>query len=245
MAHHTSWEPSFFVTHFIDGLRKEIRAAVVLHRPVELPSAVDLAILQEEVLESFRRDSRRQDFSPMPRYIPHMAMPLPAPPQKGNPPEPFRGEERRAPEAIKTTLPDDKVSALRNYRRTRGLCFICSERRGRDHRCGPTVQLYVVEELLAMVQHQEDPESSTAHTAEDTESELMHISQAAAEGGHAATTMRLQGWIQHKEVLMLIDSGSSHTFISAALVDRLQTTSRQISPLRVKVANGGPDALQD
>jgi hypothetical protein len=45
MAHHNSWEPAFFVTHYIDGLRRDIRAAVVLHRPVDLATAVDLAIL--------------------------------------------------------------------------------------------------------------------------------------------------------------------------------------------------------
>jgi hypothetical protein len=38
---------------------------------------------------------------------------------------------------------------------------------------------------------------------------------------------------------MLVDSGSSHTFISAGLAARLQLPSRAIAPLRVKVANGG------
>jgi hypothetical protein len=53
-AHHSSWDPSFFVTHFIDGLQRDIRAAVILHRPVDLVTAVDLAILQEEVLDTCR-----------------------------------------------------------------------------------------------------------------------------------------------------------------------------------------------
>ena len=69
----------------------------------------------------------------------------------------------------------------------------------------------------------------------------MHISQAAAEGGggQVATTMRLQDWIQNQEVLMLVDSGSSHMFVSSTLAERLQGVRRSISPLKVKVANGG------
>jgi hypothetical protein len=51
--------------------------------------------------------------------------------------------------------------------------------------------------------------------------------------------MRLQGWIQQQEVLMLIDSGSSHTFVSSTLTEKLQVNTRTIAPLRVKVANGG------
>lgn len=51
LAHHNSWDPLFFTTHFVDGLFHEIKIAVVLHRPQDLESAVVLAELQEEVLE--------------------------------------------------------------------------------------------------------------------------------------------------------------------------------------------------
>lgn len=60
-AHHPSWNSVFFITEFLDGLKPEVRAAVILHRPNDLDTAVDLACLQEEVLEAGRRDSRRID----------------------------------------------------------------------------------------------------------------------------------------------------------------------------------------
>lgn len=42
-----------YLTHrFIDGLRREIRNAVLLQRPKNLESALAVASLQEEVLES-------------------------------------------------------------------------------------------------------------------------------------------------------------------------------------------------
>jgi hypothetical protein len=103
------------------------------------------------------------------------------------------------------------------------------------------VQLHIVEELLAMVQPKEEPysgpDSSEFHN--DIGSELMHLSEAAVVGGHGAATMRFCGIVQGHDVLMLVDSGSSHTFVSAGLAARLQLPSRAIVPLRVKVANGG------
>jgi len=96
-----------------------------------------------------------------------------------------------------------------------------------------------VEELLAMVQPAEEPSPTSDPVASETGSELMHISEAAVAGGQGATTMRFQGLVQNQEVLMLVDSGSSHTFISSELAERLTLTPQGIDPLRVKVANGG------
>jgi hypothetical protein len=239
-AHHNSWEPAYFVTHFVDGLHRDIRAAVVLHQPLDLDAVVDLALLQEGVLESYRHDNRRSDFSPMPRALPRGALPLPPPPPRPALPAASRAEDSRRQETQGPTSVNDKLAALRAYRKARGLCFTCGDRWSRDHRCGPMVPLHVVEELLAMVQAEEEsdlpPELSDSIPKVE---QLMHISQASAEGTQAATTMRLQGWIQQQEVIMLVDSGSSHTFVSSTLAERLQIPRRPIPPLRVKVANGG------
>uniref|UniRef100_A0ACD5ZDX5 Uncharacterized protein n=1 Tax=Avena sativa TaxID=4498 RepID=A0ACD5ZDX5_AVESA len=198
------------------------------------------AYFQEGVLESYRQEARRAEFSPMPRPIPCTAMPLPTPSLPRNSTlHGQRGEDRKGGEETRPPPAEDKLAALRNYRRARGLCFTCGERWSREHRCGLTVQLHVVEELLAMVQPEEAPEQPQERAGSDTASQFMHISQAAADGGQAASTMRLQGWIQQQEVLMLIDSGSSHTFVSSAVAEKLQAQTRAIAPLQVKVANGG------
>lgn len=79
MAHHASWEPTYFITHFIDGLQKEIRAAVVLHHPKTLDTAVDLACLQKEVMEAMRREDRCYPVSTSTRSVPPLgAAPSPA-----------------------------------------------------------------------------------------------------------------------------------------------------------------------
>lgn len=239
-AHHNSWEPAYFVTHFIDGLHRDIRAAVILHQPVDLDTAVDLALLQVGVLESYKQEPRRTDFSPMPRALPRTAMPLPTPPQnRVSSSSPYRSDDRRISDAPRSQSSDDKVAALRAYRRARNLCFTCGEKYNREHRCGSTVPLHIVEELLALIQPAEEIEAPVTSASSEHGSQLMHLSQAAAEGRQGATTMRLQGWIQQHEVLMLVDSGSSHTFVSSDLAERLQFPRSATRPLRVKVANGG------
>lgn len=136
MAHHESWEPSYFITHFVDGLQKEIRAAVVLHRPKSLDTAVDLACLQEEVMEAMRREDKREErrySAPTTlRAVPRTALPLPPPPPTAPPKQAASSEgrrtDRRAVEAAHTPPTEDKMAALRAYRRARGLCFTCGER---------------------------------------------------------------------------------------------------------------------
>ncbi|XP_073363591.1 uncharacterized protein [Aegilops tauschii subsp. strangulata] len=231
VAHHESWEPSYFITHFVDGLKKDIRAAVVLHRPKTLDTAVDLACLQEEVLEAMRREDKRDDrrySTPVSsRGVPRTALPLPPPPviTPTKPAVPVEGcsTDRRAQEAAHTPPAEDKIVALRAYRRARGLCFTCGERWGRDHCCGPTVQLHVVEELLAMM-HSEPNDSNDLNqdeAASEQGPDCCVLSKEALDGGESSTTMRLHGWVQGREVLMLIDSGSSHSFICESLAAQL------------------------
>lgn len=101
-----------------------------------------------------------------------------------------------------------------------GLCFRCGEKFGPTHQCATTVQLHVVEELLNMLDGSESPDSFT--TAVEGETELEHdlyaLSQQAVGGTENITCFLLQGVIQGKEVLMLIDSGSSGTLSAVSLL---------------------------
>lgn len=244
-AHHSSWNPVFFITQFMDGLRPEIRTAVVLHRPQDLNTAVDLACLQEDVLENVRRDNRRGDFAvpvhPAVKFGNSIST-LPVRAQAGMG---TRAEDRRPVEATGLGKTDDKLSALRAYRRAKGLCYTCGERWSREHKCGPTVQLHVVEELWEMLSAQsvddspETVECMQESEEEVTDSEVCQISREAVLGIEASGTLRLQGLIQKHAVLMLVDYGSSHSFVSEELANKLHGSRANLSPIRVRVADGG------
>jgi hypothetical protein len=96
---------------------------------------------------------------------------------------------------------------------------------------GPTVQLHVVQELLEMVQPVDSAPAMSIKAESETGGDLMHLSAAAVEGSLGATTMRLQGKLQSQEVLLLVDSCSSHTFISAEVAAKLSGEVHQIPPL--------------
>lgn len=243
LAHHSSWDPAFFVTQFMEGLHRDIRAAVVQHRPQTLDTAVDLACLQEEVAEALRRDDKPTwgaSFSSRSRAFPRVAFPLPPPPPakpSGITPTPQQDDRRPPSKGSRSAAPDNKLGALRAYRRANGLCFTCGERWSHDHRCAPTVQLHVVEELIEMLQS--PPQQADADEVPAGEADYCVLSKATLEGAESPTTMRLHGWVQGREVLMLIDSGSSHSFVSQPLAVHLSGVQPARTALTIRVADGG------
>ena len=56
LAHHSSWDPLFFTTQFLDGLQYDIKAAVMLHRLQDLETVVALAELQEEAVAMLQQE---------------------------------------------------------------------------------------------------------------------------------------------------------------------------------------------
>lgn len=57
------------------------------------------------------------------------------------------------------------------------------------------------------------------------------LSKEALEGAESPTTMRLHDWVQQREVLMLVDSRSSHSFISSSLAHHLQGVQQARHPV--------------
>lgn len=102
LAHNSDFDPVYFTTQFLDGLRAEIRAGVALHRPQDLDSAFSLSLLQEELLEAMsRRNYRRQEHGPgRAQQWPLLAI-APPPPWAMLPAPPAAAEDRRRIEAAR------------------------------------------------------------------------------------------------------------------------------------------------
>lgn len=189
LAHHSSWVPLFFTTQFIDGLAHEIKVVVMLHRPQDLETVVSLAKLQEEVLEMVRQEqeiaaSQRAGFSNTRsgRFMarPLLAVTMPSTTSMGRPanssPSPTPLETRRGLDIAKSpatssTSMDEKLKALRAFRKAHGLCFACGERWSSGHVCASTVQLHVVEELVGMLSPPTSPDT-TQSLPESSEGDL-------------------------------------------------------------------------
>ena len=55
LAHNPAFDSVYFTTQFLDGLKGEIRAVVMLHQPKDLDSGVSWATLQEARVEALPR----------------------------------------------------------------------------------------------------------------------------------------------------------------------------------------------
>jgi hypothetical protein len=67
---------------------------------------------------------------------------------------------------------------------------------------------------------------------------MMLLSQEASSPKTACSTFKLQGYIQGIPLLIMLDSGSSHSFLNVVHSSSLQGVASLAHPLSVRVANG-------
>jgi hypothetical protein len=73
------------------------------------------------------------------------------PPKFDNPLGSSRRDDRRLLEFVRTESANDKLKALKQYRRAHGLCDRCVEKWSYSHKCASTVQLHVMQELWELM----------------------------------------------------------------------------------------------
>ncbi|WVZ83410.1 hypothetical protein U9M48_030560 [Paspalum notatum var. saurae] len=131
----------------------------------------------------------------------------------------------------------DKLAALKAYRKAQGLCFSCGDKWAPRHKCSSTVQRQMIQgiwELFHLSAEEEDTPSSPTSSAQL----FITLSQEAVTGHSTPTTLKFQGDLSGHNILILVDSGSTHTFVSASLASQLTEATPLLSPIMVQVANG-------
>lgn len=113
----------------------------------------------------------------------------------------------------------------------------CGEKWGKNHKCPTQIPLHILEEILEAVNPPEDYEEDKETGSSDEE--LFTLSFVAVEGIQGKITMMLQGMVKNKELLLLIDLGSSRPFISQKDVQALQYSVQEVPLVRITIANGG------
>lgn len=106
--------------------------------------------------------------------------------------------------------------------------------------CSATVPLHMVEELVGLLSVPASPESAMSpESADSQEDDLCLLSAAATTGTEASKAFRMLGKANGKALLMLVDSGSSHSFINSEIAKEWPSVQPMVRPIRVKVADGG------
>lgn len=181
---------------YLSGLKDEIRLSIKTLNPTNLQRAYCLARMQEEYLMVGRKGLRTGSGA------------YSASPASGNVPS-------------ATTKPNVRVQKISpqqmKERRDKGLCYHCDSKWNPGHKC-PNLKVFMVEgseefiESAAYEQGKEGQSLVEAVMEEETQDDNPNISLNAITGSVTSRTMRIKGRVSNQEVVILIDSGSTHNF---------------------------------
>lgn len=117
----------------------------------------------------------------------------------------------------------------------KGLCFRCDEKFGPGHVCAN-------KQLQVLVLTEEDDEVGTAGDTnaieEEGEPKDLQLSMCSIAGLSSKKTIKLWGKIGKEQVMVLIDCGASHNFISATFVKQQELDMNATSIYTVEVGDG-------
>ncbi|XP_028755422.1 uncharacterized protein LOC114714818 [Neltuma alba] len=114
-------------------------------------------------------------------------------------------------------------------RREKGLCYTCDEKFSPSHRC-PNKQLMM---LQSEEEAHEDSKYMVGEEQGEAEVTLHHLSLYALRGTHGPATIRFNGSILGTNMQILLDGGSSDTFIHPRMVHHLKLPIEIAKEIRV------------
>uniref|UniRef100_A0A453D8U5 Retrotransposon gag domain-containing protein n=2 Tax=Aegilops tauschii subsp. strangulata TaxID=200361 RepID=A0A453D8U5_AEGTS len=204
---------TFLVTRFVMGLKDELRAGV----EVQIPTTIQMAALYASVQEGLLL-------------------------QQKTPKPPFSKNSYTKSDSKPQLATGDlwKAKQLKEYRHANGLCYKCGEKFMPGHMCNqPTVQTGQLKAAEMVDPHEIISDAVLDALVTDGHEECAAISATALSGAPRPRTIQLRALVGNQVVLILIDSGSTHSFVDQALLSRISVTTAKLPvPMQVKVANG-------
>ncbi|XP_039126949.1 uncharacterized protein LOC120263108 [Dioscorea cayenensis subsp. rotundata] len=215
---------------FLSGLREDIQTELYVLKPASIHDAMGMAKLVDDKHKAMRA------FQP-PRFLPTRS------PQLQNPTGVAPTLNRTSAPGvfpIKRLTPAEMAS-----RREHGLCFNCDSKFIKGHRCAPSQFLCLMtedsDEPVSETEKQDHPILATEPEPPDAVAEEATnpcISFHALNGLTIPSTLKITGKIHGKDVVVLIDGGSTNNFIQTRWAHHLNLPIQQSSHLRVTVGNG-------
>jgi hypothetical protein len=126
--------------------------------------------------------------------------------------------ENNAP-SPKTHQPTRLTHQKLEERKAKGLCFNCDNKYSKGHKCGEKKLLYI--DCEEEEEQEQEPSQDENVEAISSEELTPTISCNALAGISTPQTLKIEGYIKKKKVIVLIDSGSTHNFIHCKLAKDL------------------------
>lgn len=222
---------SYYIDTFISGLKEEISQSLYNSKPTSLQEARNLARGQDYLLGVLdkRYKTTTKAYTPTTTLKPAVAS-YNKTTTSNLPPK-----NHKYSEVKRLTL--DEL----NDKKKKGLCFHCDEKFVPGHDCKKKKLFLMVEEEempvadheLAIMWENEEEEQSPIENQDEAA-----ISLNAMMGARCSNTVKIKGKLKHKTISILIDSGSTHNFISQGLVKQLKLPTTPCSVFNICVANG-------
>lgn len=209
------WSEKALVGAFMGGLHKSISSGIQIFKPKTLMEIINLARLRDDQLQQEKKWSNSRNFNTKPAMTSGFS----------------RSENIHSPNEKQGTTPKRLSWEELKKKRSLGLCFSCDERYTPGHRCKQP-QVFVMEG--------EDNETEEEGEELAGGDQPPEITLHALSGWDAPTTIRLHAKVHNQRLLALVDSGSTHNFISERAAQKLRLKVTTTRPFTVKVANGAP-----
>ena len=114
------------------------------------------------------------------------------------------------------------------HRRQEGLCFKCGEKYYRGHQC---------RKQLLFLEGEEEDGQEEEDTLQPLEEDNGEISLHAMKGWTNSKIIKVEGKMGGSKLMVLIDSGSTHSFLDEGTARRMKCPLVPTQPLTVTVAN--------
>ncbi|KAA8549572.1 hypothetical protein F0562_001410 [Nyssa sinensis] len=217
---------TFLIGCLIAGLQDDIRLDVKIKQPRTLADAIGVARLVEE------RNSLQKRTTPQGRILPVASMqrgsPNPAVGILGAPPT-----QRPSNISNPPTTPFRRISSQEaRERREKGFCYYCDEKYSMGNRC-ERPHMFMIEDSLDVAEENSDANGQGAEVLDA----LPEISFHAIAGAEHPQTLRVWGRLKNKNLMVLIDGGSTHNFIDQATASRFGLYITRNKKFQVVVAN--------
>lgn len=145
-----------------------------------------------------------------------------------------------------TRLPDVKkiTPAEMARRREKGLCYNCDEFYVHGHKCQKL-------QLFLMVGDEEKTWEMENELCDEIDKEVELIQSDFDEGGisihtlkgtHGIHTLQIEGMIKGQRITMLVNTGSTHNFISQTLVKSQKLSTIDCAQMNISLADGSSTA---
>ncbi|KAK6127658.1 hypothetical protein DH2020_038574 [Rehmannia glutinosa] len=204
MMNKGEYSEEYFMASFLSGLSEESQAFINMFEPTTLQQTIELGRKQLCTMEAITKKIKgpTKPFASLnnnTRRVDNQSSQVPKP-VYSNPPKP----------PIKLLTASEMAA-----RREKGLCYNCDEAFTFGHRCKNRITYMIMteEEELSYLQDHVELEDSVGNQAADMEEIQMSLNAITGEDG--ITTMRLFGECNGHKLHILIDSGSTLSFIQS------------------------------